>query len=115
MAEIFRDIFLAFVRVHILHHAAEGRIYGLEMIEELTRHGYSIGPGTIYPVLHGLERAGYLTCEPETVCGKVRKYYFITEEGRAALDRLKPKIRELVGEVLHHQAPEHGGRTEVLD
>ena len=51
---LVRDIFLAFVRVHVLHHATEGPIYGVEMIEELARHGYQIGPGTIYPTLHAL-------------------------------------------------------------
>jgi hypothetical protein len=30
------------------------------MIEELRRHGYRISPGTLYPMLHALERKGYL-------------------------------------------------------
>jgi PadR family transcriptional regulator len=99
-SDIFRDIFLAFVRVHLLHHAAEGPIYGLEMIEELARHGYELSPGTLYPILHDLEAAGFLTAEPQTVNGKVRKYYQITGMGQEALTRLRPKIRELVREVL---------------
>lgn len=106
MPDIFRDIFLAFVRVHILHHAEEGPVYGLEMIEELGRHGYEIGPGTLYPIFHGLERAGYLSSERERVNGKVRKYYRITPLGSDALARLQPKIRELVGEVLKEDAPQ---------
>lgn len=105
MSDIFRDIFLAFVRVHLLHHAAEAPIYGVEMIEELARYGYEIGPGTLYPIFHGLERAGYLTCEPRNVNGKVRKYYEITDTGREALARLRPKIRELVGEVVQGDQP----------
>lgn len=117
MGDIFRDVFLAFVRVHLLHHAAEGPIYGLEMIEELGRHGYAIGPGTLYPVLHGLEKAGYLACEPRAVNGKVRKYYRATEAGQEALARLRPKIRELVDEVVG-EAPEavrgDRGRREEL-
>ena len=104
MPDMFRDIFLAFVRV-LLHHAAEGPIYGLEMIEELARHGYEIGPGTLYPIFHELEKAGYLACAPQAVNGKVRKYYRITAEGREALARLRPKVRELVHEVLQ-DAPE---------
>jgi DNA-binding PadR family transcriptional regulator len=28
------------------------------MIEELARHGYKISPGTLYPMLHALERKG---------------------------------------------------------
>jgi PadR family transcriptional regulator, regulatory protein PadR len=103
MHDIFRDIFLSFVRVHLLHHAAEGPIYGLEMIEELARHGYELSPGTLYPILHGLEAAGYLAAEPQTVNGKVRKYYRITGMGQEALARLRPKIGELVREVLAEQ------------
>ena len=100
MHDMFRDIFLAFVRVHLLHHAAEAPIYGLEMLQELARHGYDLSPGTLHPILHGLERAGLLESEQETVQGKVRKYYRITEEGRGALTILRAKVQELVNEVL---------------
>jgi DNA-binding PadR family transcriptional regulator len=113
MDDIFRDIFLAFVRVHLLHHAAEGPIYGLEMIDELARHGYELSPGTLYPIFHSLETAGLLTCRPETVNGKVRKYYRITPAGREALMRLRPKIRELVDEVLEGKGPPHSGAGSV--
>lgn len=102
---LVREIFLAFVKVHLLHHAAEAPIYGIDMIEELTRHGYKIGPGTIYPTLHALRAKGYLTEEKRVVNGKVRKYYHITPLGEAALAQLRPKVRELVGEVLDH--PKH--------
>ncbi|MGZ8155961.1 MAG: PadR family transcriptional regulator [Burkholderiales bacterium] len=97
--KILRDVFLAFVRVHLLYHAAQGRIYGLEMIEELRRHGYEIGPGTLYPMLHDLQESGYLESEQEIADGKVRKYYRITSAGRKTFNELKAKIRELVGEV----------------
>jgi len=113
-SDIFRDIFLAFVRVHLLHHAVEGPIYGVEMMEELSRHGYEIGPGTLYPILHELEKAGYLTCEPQAVNGKVRKYYRATDAGREALARLHPKIRELVDEVLKDMSRTAPGATESL-
>jgi PadR family transcriptional regulator PadR len=108
MPGVFREITLAFVRVHLLHHAAEGPIYGLEMIEELGRHGYEIGPGTLYPILHGLEREGYLLSARETVQGKVRKYYRITQDGNEALLRLRAKVRELVGEVLPQEGDASG-------
>lgn len=98
--KLVRDIFLAFVRVHLLHHAAEERIYGLEMISELRRHGYDMGPGTLYPILHKLEQDDYLRSEQEVIQGKVRKYYRITPKGRRLLSELKERIRELVGEVL---------------
>jgi PadR family transcriptional regulator PadR len=97
---VLRGIFLSFVRVHVLHHAVEGEIYGVEMIEELARHGYSLGPGTVYPLLHSMEKFGFLVCERRVVEGKVRKYYHATEEGRLALKELREKIKELIDEVL---------------
>lgn len=100
---ITRDLFRAFVRVHILHHAAEGEIFGLEMIEELRRHGYAIGPGSLYPMLHGLERNGSLKTRLEVVNGKRRKYYLATARGRRALAEVRRKIRELVDEVLEDE------------
>src|SRR5579859_2643932 len=42
----FHDLLVGFVRIHILHHAAEGEVYGQWLIEELARHGYRISPGT---------------------------------------------------------------------
>lgn len=99
--DLTRTIFLAFVRVHLLHHAAEGEIYGVEMLEELGRHGYTIGPGTLYPILHGMAKAGHLTCESRVVGGKVRKYYRATDAGKLVLKDVKAKIGELVGEVSH--------------
>jgi PadR family transcriptional regulator PadR len=100
MSNITRDLFRAFVRVHILHHAAEERIFGLEMMQELRRHGYSIGPGTLYPILHDLEQSRCLRAEHEVVNGKRRKYYVATATGRRALAQARAKVRELVGEVL---------------
>ncbi|MEZ4503163.1 MAG: PadR family transcriptional regulator [Dehalococcoidia bacterium] len=96
---ILREFFLGFVRIHILHHAAEEGVYGLGMIGELGRHGYSLSPGTIYPLLHSMEHAGYLTCEPRHVDGRPRKYYTITPRGREVLAEAQQKIGELTGEV----------------
>ena len=98
--KIVRDVFLAFVRVHVLHHAAEERIFGVEMMEALKRHGYNIGPGTLYPLLHSLEESGVLVSAQEVVGGKVRKYYRTTRSGDALLTELRAKIGELVDEVL---------------
>jgi len=97
---MIRNIFLGFIRIHLLHHAYEGEIFGVEMMDELRSHGYIISSGTLYPMLHSLERDGYLTRRDEVVSGKVRKYYRITEKGVNALEEVKKKIRELVEEVM---------------
>ena len=97
---MFRDFFLGFVRIHILHHAAEEPIYGVWMMEELREHGYEISPGTLYPILHSMEEKGYLACEERVVEGHVRKYYSATAEGHQALVEVRQKMAELMGEVL---------------
>jgi DNA-binding PadR family transcriptional regulator len=102
--KLVRDVFLGFIRVHILHHAAREPIFGLEMIEELRRHGYSIGPGTLYPILHGLESAGALRSRLTLVEGKNRRYYRTTRAGDALLAELRSKVREFVDEVLEPAA-----------
>jgi PadR family transcriptional regulator, regulatory protein PadR len=103
---MIRTFFLGFVKIHILYHAAKEPVYGLAIIEELQRHGYELSPGTLYPILHSMEREGYLQHENKTVEGKVRKYYTITERGREALLEAKQKIRELVDEVLEDDEPD---------
>lgn len=97
---MLRHLFLGFVKVHALHHASREPVYGASFISELERHGYRLSPGTLYPLLHGLEAAGYLAREDRVVEGKVRKYYQITALGSSALDEARAKIRELVDEVI---------------
>lgn len=95
-----REFFLGFIKIHILYHAAEEPIFGVEIARELARHGYNISPGTLYPVLHRLEKEGYLESSSQLVNGKVRKYYQATDAGKRALEQSKKKIRELVTEVI---------------
>jgi PadR family transcriptional regulator, regulatory protein PadR len=104
---IHRDFFLGFIRLHILYHASQEPVFGLALIEELARHGYRLSPGTLYPVLHRLERDGFLKSEKEVVRGKVRKYYRATRQGRKALDESYTKVLELVKEI--GRAPKKGG------
>jgi DNA-binding PadR family transcriptional regulator len=96
---MIRDLFLGFIRLHILYHASEAPIFGLDMIRELARHGYDLSPGTLYPILRKLKETGYLEQQIEVVGGKQRKYYRATAAGRAALSEARAKVRELVNEV----------------
>lgn len=110
---MIRDFFLGFIKIHILHHAEQEPVYGLALIEELGRHGYDLSPGTLYPILHQLEARGYLAGEEQVVQGKVRKYYTITPAGSQALAAAKPKIRELVDEVLEGYEPDGDAETSA--
>ncbi|AGK60834.1 transcriptional regulator, PadR family [Archaeoglobus sulfaticallidus PM70-1] len=95
-----RKLFLGFVRVHILYHASKGEIYGAWMMKELARHGYSLSPGTLYPILHEMERDGLLQSKKVVVNGKVRKVYRITEKGLKMLEMAKKRVKELFSEVM---------------
>jgi PadR family transcriptional regulator PadR len=92
-------LYSGLVRLHILHHACEEPIFGLGMIEELARHGSRLSPGTLYPIVHGLETKGLLRSKPQQVRGKIRRVYSATPAGRKALQAAKQKVRELFGEL----------------
>jgi PadR family transcriptional regulator, regulatory protein PadR len=98
-----RDLLSGFIRLHILHHAAEEELYGQWMIEELARHGYRLSPGTLYPLLHGLEKRGYLVSRMEREGRTARKYYRATPLGRKAIKLAAVKARELFGEIVPGQ------------
>jgi PadR family transcriptional regulator len=97
---VIRDVVSGFIKLHILYHASRGPVFGLDLIQELRRHGYELSPGTLYPTLHTLEEQGYLRHEDKVVNGRRRKYYTATRQGRAALAEVRDKVRELVGEIL---------------
>jgi DNA-binding PadR family transcriptional regulator len=103
MAESSQDhryLYSGFIRLHILHHACERPIFGLEMIEELLRHGYKLSPGMLYPLLHGLESKGLLRSMLHKEGRSQRRVYRATPAGRKALVSAKRKVRELFHELL---------------
>ncbi len=95
-----QDLLSGFMRIHILHHASEQEVYGQWIIEELAHHGYRLSAGTLYPMLHSLERKGYLRSREKRIGRTARRLYRTTPQGRAALEEAKEKLRELVGEVI---------------
>jgi PadR family transcriptional regulator PadR len=98
-SKLFRDLLLGFVRIHILYHASQEPIFGVGITAELERHGYRLSPGTLYPLLHNLEAAGFMAREDQIVGGKIRKYYRITPLGQRALEEARAKVVDLVDEV----------------
>ena len=100
MNSTVRSLFLGIIKIHILHHAAMEPVFGLWLIDELGRHGYSISPGTLYPIFHSLERDGLLRSYEEAVNGKIRKYYRTTGKGKSTLKEAKLKVQELFEEMM---------------
>jgi len=64
-------------------------MYGYQMIVELARrsdHTFEMKEGTLYPVLHGLEKNGYVEAyQQEAPTGRMRKYYHLTKKGSLQL------------------------------
>lgn len=96
-----RELYYGLIRMHVLLHARQEPVFGLAMMEELGHHGYRIGPGTLYPLLHGLERSGLLKSFLDNVGGRRRRLYKITAAGKKALEQAAVKVDEL-----HHELHE---------
>jgi len=94
-----RGYYGGLIRLHLVHHASARPLYGLAMIEELSRHGYRLSPGTLYPIPHGLEKKGYLRSTERRLGRTARRMYRITPSGRCALEGAKQKVYELFGEM----------------
>jgi DNA-binding PadR family transcriptional regulator len=93
------DLFSGFIKLHVLHHASEQPVYGLWLIEELEEHGYHVSPGTLYPLLHSLEKSELLKSHNQLYEGKIRRYYKITPNGRRQLKKAKLQLKELISEI----------------
>ncbi len=94
-----KDLYSGLIKLHILHHAVKEPIFGLGIIEELSHHGYKLSAGTLYPLLHGLEKKGYLKSKEEQLGKRIRRVYRATPLGKKALESAKMKVRELFGEL----------------
>ena len=95
-----KDLYSGMIRLHILHHAAKQPIFGFWMVDELARHGYKLSTGTLYPILHGLERKGYLRSHVTRDGRTSRRIYQATPLGKRALKGAMGKVRELFGELI---------------
>ena len=100
---IDNDLYSGLIRLHVLHHANEEPIFGLGIIEELSHHGYQISAGTLYPMLHGLEKKGYLLSTTKRSGRSQRRIYKITPAGREVLTAAKIKVKELFSELFEEK------------
>jgi DNA-binding PadR family transcriptional regulator len=68
-------------------------MYGYEMIEELekrSKNTFSLKAGTLYPLLHDLEKKELINSYTESADNsRVRKYYTITNKGKGMLKEKK--------------------------
>lgn len=84
----------------LLSLLAERPCYGLEILDRLkTEAGLEVAEGTIYPLLHRLERGGLAAPDwrLEADGARPRKYYALTDAGRAELAAQSAEWRRLSG------------------
>ena len=90
---IERELKRGSLELIVLHLLAPGEAYGYEIVSKLTARtngALEVTDGTLYPVLYRLERAGSVAVRWETPeRGVPRKYYRLTDAGRAELERLR--------------------------
>ena len=94
-----KGLYAGLMRLHVLQEAKQGEICGAWVTDQLRSRGYEISPGTLYPMLHGLEKKGYLSSHKERVGKTMRRIYVITPGGEAVLDEAKGKVQELFGDL----------------
>ena len=74
----------------VLKLLEDGDKYGYQMIEELSRRSrelFQMKEGTLYPILHALEKDKYLTSyQQQAPTGRMRKYYRLTQKGKRLLE-----------------------------
>src|SRR3954453_20064500 len=101
------EFLLAFWKIPILHHAADGRgVYGQWMLQELHHHGYRLSPGTLYPILARMAARGWLrAAEPKR--SKGARVYRLTPQGHQVLAQVRAALDELYREAGPHQRSTH--------
>jgi PadR family transcriptional regulator, regulatory protein PadR len=95
-----QDLLSGLIRIHVLHNACKRPVFGFALIESLRDRGYRLSPGTLYPLLHKLEKRGYLRSEDEKSGSVARRIYHATPAGREALSKVRQMAKELLGELL---------------
>ena len=103
---IHRNFIQGMVKIFILHQASLGPVYGNKLSKALQSLGYQISPGSLYPLLHTLEKFNLLHSRIRVSKGRLRKYYELTEQGHHCLAGLRQELGELVKTVILGPLPE---------
>jgi PadR family transcriptional regulator PadR len=87
-----------------LHLLARKPMHGYELVQAIkasTRHAFEFGEGCIYPILHRLEADRMLSARRETVAGRSRVVYQVTDEGRRQFEESVTCWEQVVKAVYH--------------
>jgi PadR family transcriptional regulator, regulatory protein PadR len=94
--------------------AANSEVYPADIKKRLESAGMDIVEGTLYPMLTRLKNSGHLAYEfKESGLGPPRKYYRMTDDGRAFLTELQSSWRDFVGSVTMLFEPEEVSPQDI--
>lgn len=96
------------LELSVLNALTAGRMYGYEIVKRLQEvPGLMIVDGTVYPIMSRLQKEGLVTSSLEpSPEGPARKYYRLTDDGAAALERINTAWEEIAKgvEILRREA-----------
>jgi PadR family transcriptional regulator PadR len=109
---IARELRRGTLELAVLHLLEPHEAYGYEIVTRLATQSdgvLAVTDGTLYPILYRLERGGFVGVRWETPDrGVPRKYYRLTDAGRAELTRLKHEWTTFVTAMAQLLAKEEG-------
>ena len=96
---IDREFTTGFIKLYALWRASRGETYGVEIMEEMRAHGFKVGPGSLYPILHKLLEERDVTVTNRLVNGKIRKCYRATRKGQEEAEEVIERLSFLLRKV----------------
>jgi DNA-binding PadR family transcriptional regulator len=98
--QITQAFWQGMVKLVVLHQAGLAPLYGGRLSKYLRNLGYEISPGSLYPLLHAMEKAELLHSRIKIFKGRVRKYYELTPRGQACLEAVRQEVGGIMKEVI---------------
>lgn len=106
--KISRELISGSTPMMVLSVIKSEDMYGYRIIRELetrSENAFSLKEGTLYPILHALEKEKLVESYWVTADGRKRKYYHITKKGAKRLVEKKKEFEEFsisVSKVLNY-------------
>lgn len=108
---IAKELFKGTIRTIVLQLLAEHRkMYGYEIMQTIEKKSdgkIKLTFGSLYPILHKLDSEGLIFSESETIGGRVRKYYILTDKGVKEKESKVLEIKEFINTL--NQLLDNGG------
>lgn len=87
--KINKELLKGSLEILVLSSVSKTPLYGYEIAKQIRAKSnklFSLGEGTLYPILHKLEKAKFLESYWQEMGGRKRKYYQVTRKGKKILE-----------------------------